>query len=251
MAYARADLPTRSTKAFKMHSTKARFLSSDSTALLWAVVPSVIVVIVMGFILSAPSLISLAVRSNISPDVAWAWFIAVDGTIIVATFSILLLRKRKHFAVRAYPALVLVIFGSLSVWADGVHGNGRDLTAIETFIVGAVAPIALLATTHLLVLILTSPEESLSEVELVRIQKRLERESAPSIPAIAASPRARASIAAAPSQKSVDRDTAVSQILTWHTENGSWPTGSQVGQWLGKSQKTGMRLLVTVRETTS
>jgi len=238
------DLLTRLTKALTMTSTKSRFLTSNSTGLLWAVVPLVVVVIAMAFILSAPSLIQLATASNISPDVAWAWFVIVDGTILVATFSVLLLRKRKSALVRMYPGIILIAFGSLSIWANGVHGNNRPLSDIETFIVGSIAPIALLASTHLLVIILTSADEGLTDTELVKIQKRIDRETQPAPVDVMASrtaPTTRSAPRAA--RAGITRDEARVRAREYFADNNSWPTGAEIAGWLGKSPRTGIRLL--------
>lgn len=238
------DLLTRLTKALTMTSTKSRFLTSNSTGLLWAVVPLVVVVIAMAFILSAPSLIQLATASNISPDVAWAWFVIVDGTILVATFSVLLLRKRKSAPVRMYPGIILIAFGSLSIWANGVHGNDRPLSDIETFIVGSIAPVALLASTHLLVIILTSADEGLTDTELVKIQKRIDRETQPAPVDVMASrtaPTTRSAPRAAGT--GITRDEARVRAREYFADNNSWPTGAEIAGWLGKSPRTGIRLL--------
>jgi hypothetical protein len=232
-------------KAFTMTSTKSRFLTSNSAGLLWAVVPLVVLVIAMAFILSAPSLIQLAVASNISTSVAWAWFVIVDGTILVATFSLLLLRKRDSRMVRSYPGFVLIAFGSLSIWANGVHGNDRVLSDVETFIVGSIAPIALLASTHLLVPILTSPDEGLSDSELVKVQKRIEREAfaasasseVTSVTGAANRPQPRAV------PVGITRAAASKRALTQVSTKGTWPTGAEIATWMGKSPKTGTRLL--------
>tara|TARA_R110002051_G_scaffold314950_2_gene392620 strand:+ start:4609 stop:5256 length:648 start_codon:yes stop_codon:yes gene_type:complete len=206
----------------------------------------------MAFILSAPSLIQLAMASNISPTVAWAWFVIVDGTILVATFSVLLLRKRSSRSVRIYPAIVLVAFGSLSIWANGVHGNNRPLSDVETFIVGSIAPIALLASTHLLVLILTSPDEGLSDAELVKIQKRIDREAqaaqvALTAPAAAQTPPAAKAVTATPAANLLSRDQAAERARKQFEQNNSWPTGAEIATWIGKSPKTGMRLLADLK----
>ena len=140
----------------------------------------------------------------------------------------------------------------MSIWANGVHGNNRPLSDVETFIVGSIAPIALLASTHLLVLILTSPDEGLSDAELVKIQKRIDREAqaaqvALTAPAAAQTPPAAKAVTATPAANLLSRDQAAERARKQFEQNNSWPTGAEIATWIGKSPKTGMRLLADLK----
>ncbi|WIB65326.1 DUF2637 domain-containing protein [Curtobacterium sp. MCBD17_040] len=264
-------------------SVNGRILSANSPVLLWFVAIAVMIVGLISFALSFTALTSLATMARIPALVAWGWPLIVDGTIVVATFGTLVLRTRDSRTTRVYPWLVLIVFGALSIYANGVHATGGHIGTAEAFVVGAVAPFALLASTHLLVIMLTSPEREATDVEL-RAATTPHAGPAPSAPdpeaaadpgqavsltASAAAPepspsRAQQVTATAPPTRvaparpaparpvtppaAADTDAVVARIHEYRKQTGEWPSGGEVGRWLGKSSKTGVRLVNRLRE---
>ncbi len=251
-------------------SVNGRILSANSPILLWLVAIAVMIVGLISFTLSFTALTGLATMARIPASVAWGWPLMVDGTIVVATFGTLVLRTRDRIATRGYPWAVLIVFGALSIYANGVHATGGRIGTTEAFVVGAVAPFALLTSTHLLVLMLTSPEKQTLDRDL---QERTAAASAPSTsaqqptgsPANATPPTIATLSASEPSGSTAaptkqarptkpssnarpKSETQVQRLVLEHySEHGQWPTGSVVGGWLGKSGKTGIRFVNRVR----
>jgi len=246
-------------------TVNGRILSSNSPVLLWLVTIAVMIVGLVSFTLSFTALTQLAAMARIPAEVAWGWPLMVDGTIVVATFGTLVLRTRDRVAARTYPWMVLMIFGAISIYANGVHATGGHIGTSQAFVVGAVAPFALLTSTHLLVLMLTSPEKEASDSDLRREAKKKTATTAPAAPV----PPVRSATSTpsttttappaavvpspvhprpAPSPSAVPDDAVERRILEYRSENGRWPSGGTVGQWLGKSAKTGVRLVNRLRD---
>lgn len=228
-----------------------RVLSGNSVGLLTGVTISVVVVIAVSFAISFTALVELALMARIPPAVAWGWPVVVDGTMVVATFGTVLLASRTSRIVRTYPWLVLLTFGVLSIYANGIHSVGGQITETEAFIVGAVAPLALLASTHLLVVMLHSPLPDVTDEE---IAKQLRRAAAKAEAAAAAAtpPAAPTTPAPAPARASAEgtmsTEQAIDACIAFHAEHGDWPTGPVVGGWVGRTAKTGTRIIAKARE---
>lgn len=160
-----------------MASVNGRFLSSSSQILLYAVAVVVALVALFSFALSFNALAVLAEDSHVPRQIAWAWPVVVDLSIIVGTFASLVLRGRSSRAVRAYPWTILVFFGFVSILGNGYHAltGGAPATPPIAFAVGAVPAIALLASTHLLVVMLTSPAEPVTDEQIAREAKKASR----------------------------------------------------------------------------
>jgi hypothetical protein len=258
-----------------MSSLKSRLLRSDSQPLLLAVTVTVSAIALLSFVLSFNSLTELAIAARIPTTVAWGWGLIVDGTIVVATFGTLLLHDRASKTVKAYPWVILVLFGALSIYANGIHAIASELTDVEAFVVGAVAPVALLTATHLLVIMLTSPVRGATDAELARAEAK----EAAAAAAAAAHEARRAQVVAVdapvaqartqppaapkkPAQRAVtapaatpvpaaQRAEVIARIHAHRAEHGEWPSGGVVGPWLGASAKTGLRLVNSLRDAPS
>lgn len=167
-----------------MASVNGRFLSSSSQILLYAVAVVVALVALFSFALSFNALAVLAEDSHVPRQIAWAWPVVVDLSIIVGTFASLVLRGRSSRAVRVYPWLILVFFGLVSILGNGYHAltGGAPATPPIAFAVGAVPAIALLASTHLLVVMLTSPTEAVTDEQIVRDTKKAARVQPATVP---------------------------------------------------------------------
>lgn len=242
---------TPSTKAITMSSISGRILHSNSKPLLVVVSIVVTAIALVSFAMSAPALVELAIMANIDSSVAWGWFVIVDGTIVVATLGTVVLHSRSSGWTRGYPWFILIVFGALSVYANGVHAIGGQISPATAFIIGAVAPIALLTSTHLLVVMLSSPQEELTDEQLVKLaakDKTRTELATTSIPDAAAAPEGRQRKSTGRGSSSSDREYAAIHIVNFRDVNGGqWPTGAMVGRWIQKSPKTGLRILNEIK----
>lgn len=109
-----------------------------------------------GFVLSFAALRDLAVRVGMPADLAWLWPLLIDGMIVEATLAVVALAQRGSRAVW-YAWFLLAVGAVVSVGSNGVHamltGHGWAGAAAAS-----VPPVVLLATTHLTVLLMASPE---------------------------------------------------------------------------------------------
>jgi hypothetical protein len=96
------------------------------------------------FTLSYDALHQLAVDSRVRPALAWLWPVVIDGTIVVALLPVL---AAKRAATRAgYPWTLAGLFSAASVAFNIAHAPDRPVAQL----VFAMAPVALVLTTHLL-----------------------------------------------------------------------------------------------------
>jgi hypothetical protein len=96
------------------------------------------------FTLSYDALHQLALDSRVRPALAWLWPVVIDGTIVVALLTVL---AAKRAAVRAgYPWTLAGLFSAASVAFNVAHAPDRPVARL----VFAMAPVALVLTTHLL-----------------------------------------------------------------------------------------------------
>lgn len=237
-----------------MRPINGRILQSSSGILLWAVSIVVTGIALVSFVLSFSAQVELAMMARINPDAAWGWPLVVDGTIIVATFGTLILHGRSSWAVRNYGWFILIVFGAISIYANGIHAVGGQISNTEAFIIGAVPAVGLLTSTHLLVMMLKSPLDDIKDSEIARAAERAARAALKAAQAsdVATAPlpspaRPAARLATATSDEGLVR----SRVLAYRESNGDWPSGAEVGRWLGKSYKTGGRFLAKVRDQTA
>jgi Protein of unknown function (DUF2637) len=96
------------------------------------------------FTLSYDALHQLAMDSRVRPALAWLWPVVIDGTIVVALLTVL---AAKRASVRAgYPWALAGLFSLASVAFNIAHAPDRPVAQL----VFAMAPVALVLTTHLL-----------------------------------------------------------------------------------------------------
>jgi hypothetical protein len=96
------------------------------------------------FTLSYDALHQLALDSRVRPALAWLWPVVIDGTIVVALLTVL---AAKRAAARAgYPWALAGLFSLASVAFNIAHAPDRPVAQL----VFAMAPVALVLTTHLL-----------------------------------------------------------------------------------------------------
>jgi hypothetical protein len=104
----------------------------------------VLVLAAAAFTLSYDALHQLALDSRVRPGLAWLWPVVIDGTIVVALLTVL---AAKRAAVRAgYSWALAGLFSAASVAFNIAHAPDRPVAQL----VFAMAPVALVLTTHLL-----------------------------------------------------------------------------------------------------
>jgi Protein of unknown function (DUF2637) len=104
----------------------------------------VLVLAAAAFTLSYDALHHLALDSRVRPGLAWLWPVVIDGTIVVALLTVL---AAKRADIRAgYPWALAGLFSAASVAFNIAHAPDRPVAQL----VFAMAPIALVLTTHLL-----------------------------------------------------------------------------------------------------
>jgi hypothetical protein len=104
----------------------------------------VLVLAAAAFTLSYDAVHHLALDSQVRPGLAWLWPVVIDGTIVVALLTVL---AAKRVDIRAgYPWAPAGLFSAASVAFNIAHAPDRPVAQL----VFAMAPIALVLTTHLL-----------------------------------------------------------------------------------------------------
>ncbi|MEU4839835.1 DUF2637 domain-containing protein [Nocardia testacea] len=105
------------------------------------------------FRLSFSTLEDLARLARMPADDAWLFPLIVDGTILLATFGLLVCARHK--SERRFFLGVLVVGSLVSVAGNSVHAvaAGQPLPGWAAALVAAVAPISLLVDTHGLALL--------------------------------------------------------------------------------------------------
>jgi hypothetical protein len=96
------------------------------------------------FTLSYDALHQLALDSRVRPGLAWMWPVVIDGTIVIALLTVLAAKRAGARAV--YPWALAGLFSLASVAFNVAHAPDRPVARL----VFAVAPVALVLTTHLL-----------------------------------------------------------------------------------------------------
>jgi hypothetical protein len=96
------------------------------------------------FTLSYDALHQLALDSRVRPGLAWLWPVVIDGTIVVALLTVLAANRAARRA--GYPWALAGLFSAASVAFNIAHAPDRPVAQL----VFAMAPIALVLTTHLL-----------------------------------------------------------------------------------------------------
>ncbi|MGY1869837.1 DUF2637 domain-containing protein [Nocardia gipuzkoensis] len=123
----------------------------------WSAVVIIIAVGAAAFRLSFATLKDLAVLAHIPASDAWLFPLIVDGTILLATFGVLVLANAPE---RRFFVTVLIIGSVVSVAGNSLHAvaAGRELPWWASALVAAIAPISLLADTHGLALLIRAAQ---------------------------------------------------------------------------------------------
>jgi hypothetical protein len=104
----------------------------------------VLVLAAAAFTLSYDALHQLALDSRVRPGLAWLWPVVIDGTIVVALLTVLAAKRASRAA--GYPWALAGLFSLASVAFNIAHAPERPVARL----VFAMAPVALVLTTHLL-----------------------------------------------------------------------------------------------------
>jgi hypothetical protein len=104
----------------------------------------VLVLAAVAFTLSYDALHQLALDSRVRPGLAWMWPVVIDGTIVVALLTVL--AAKRAAARTGYPWMLAGLFSAASVAFNVAHAPDRPVARL----VFAMAPVALVLTTHLL-----------------------------------------------------------------------------------------------------
>ena len=104
----------------------------------------VLVLAAAAFSLSYDALHQLALDSRVRPGLAWIWPVVIDGTIVVALLTVL--AAKRAAARTGYPWALTGLFSAASVAFNVAHAPDRPVAQL----VFAMAPVALVLTTHLL-----------------------------------------------------------------------------------------------------
>jgi hypothetical protein len=96
------------------------------------------------FTLSYDALHQLALDSRVRAGLAWLWPVVIDGTIVVALLTVLAAKRAGRGA--SYPWALAGLFSAASVAFNIAHAPDRPVARL----VFAMAPVALVLTTHLL-----------------------------------------------------------------------------------------------------
>jgi hypothetical protein len=104
----------------------------------------VLVLAAAAFTLSYDALHQLALDSRVRPGLAWMWPVVIDGTIVVALLTVLAAKRAN--ARTGYPWALAGLFSAASVAFNIAHAPDHPVAQL----VFAMAPVALVLTTHLL-----------------------------------------------------------------------------------------------------
>lgn len=164
--------------------------------------------------------------------------------------------------------LTFAVLSIVSIGANSTHAlTTADMTVtapIWAALVAATPPATLLATTHLVMMLIPDAKErqrlqnireKQQPVELARpVQPSIEKTStvAPKQGedrVAQAEPVVKPSLALVPDEAGLSEEEVLQKVKTHLREEGVRPTGKQVGEWLGKSVKTGQRFMQKLEQS--
>jgi len=193
----------------------------------------VIVLAGAAFTLSYDALHQLALDSRVRPGLAWLWPVVIDGTIVVALLTVLAAKRGAAWA--GYPWVLAGLFSLASVAFNVAHAPDRPVAQL----VFAMAPVALVLTTHLLM-------QQARWRQLTRGQDEpLAAQQAGPEPA----PPYRSGNDRTPQPARPDQDVQggararVRAAYEAHVQAGRTPTGAGLARAAGVSERYGQRLL--------
>jgi uncharacterized protein DUF2637 len=194
----------------------------------------VLVLAAAAFTLSYDALHQLALDSRVRPALAWLWPVVIDGTIVVALLTVLAAKRAAARA--AYPWALAGLFSLASVAFNIAHAPDRPVARL----VFAMAPVALVLTTHLLMQQVawrrSAPDRS--------AVPSAEREAAPT-PAHPHTPVDHPEHEPAPADRASPAGARARVRAAYQAQlaAGQTPTGAGLARAAGVSERYGQRLL--------
>jgi hypothetical protein len=196
----------------------------------------VLVLAAAAFTLSYDALHQLALDSRVRPGLAWLWPVVIDGTIVVALLTVL---AAKRAATRAgYPWMLAGLFSAASVAFNIAHAPDRPVARL----VFAMAPVALVLTTHLLMQQVSWRQRSSGRPAAPAPQADLEPEQEPAYPHRPGNQPAPDPAGA----EQLGKAGARARVLAAYQAQlaaGQTPTGAGLARVAGVSERYGQRLL--------
>jgi Protein of unknown function (DUF2637) len=204
----------------------------------------VLVLAAAAFTLSYDALHKLALDSRVRPGLAWLWPVVIDGTIVVALLTVL--AAKRAAARTSYPWTLAGLFSAASVAFNIAHAPDRPVARL----VFAMAPVALVLTTHLLM-----------QQASWRPQRPAMAGQVPNLAAsggrVPAAPDTAAAMAghepamvvprAAPAGREPDPEVKARRIYQQHQAAGIRLSGAALARHAGISERHGRRLLAEFR----
>lgn len=135
-----------------------------SSVKMWPGITAGIIIGLIAFVLSFDALRLVFVSCGINPWLSWGGPVCVDGTILLCTWATWGFRK-GHIRGRWYPWAGLVLFSLFSVTGNALHAwlnAGGMLPTWGAPAIMSIPPIALLYSTHLIVIIAGDRQDKLA-----------------------------------------------------------------------------------------
>jgi hypothetical protein len=194
----------------------------------------VLVLAAAAFTLSYDALHQLALDSRVRPALAWLWPVVIDGTIVVALLTVLAAKRAAARA--AYPWVLAGLFSLASVAFNIAHAPDRPVAQL----VFAMAPVALVLTTHLLMQQVGWRRSAPGLPTALVAEQRAEPE-----PARPHTPRDQPALEpASPDQPTPAGARArIREAYEAQIQAGQTPTGAGLARAAGVSERYGQRLL--------
>jgi Protein of unknown function (DUF2637) len=185
------------------------------------------------FTLSYDALHQLALDSRVRPALAWLWPVVIDGTIVVALLTVL---AAKRAAIRAaYPWALAGLFSAASVAFNVAHAPDRPVAQL----VFAMAPVALVLTTHLLMQQAGWRHRTTGPTEPVPVPQAGPQPEQPYRPADHPAQQP----ASADQRAPAGARARVQAAYEAQVQAGQTPTGAGLARVAGVSERYGQRLL--------
>jgi Protein of unknown function (DUF2637) len=192
------------------------------------------------FTLSYDALHQLALDSRVRPGLAWLWPVVIDGTIVVALLTVLAAKRARTGA--GYPWALAGLFSAASVAFNIAHAPERPVARL----VFAMAPVALVLTTHLLMQQVSwrpptsgRPAAAAPQADLAPAQGGGPRPAHPHRPGEQPAPEP----ACAEQPGKVGARARVRAAYQAQVAAGQTPTGAGLARAAGVSERYGQRLL--------
>jgi hypothetical protein len=185
------------------------------------------------FTLSYDALHQLALDSRVRPGLAWLWPMVIDGTIVVALLTVLAAKRARTRA--GYPWALAGLFSAASVAFNIAHAPERPVARL----VFAMAPVALVLTTHLLMQQVGWRRATPSHTEAIPVHQAGQEPAQPHTPGDHPAQRPAAADQGAP----VGARARVRAAYEAQLAAGQTPTGAALARAAGVSERYGQRLL--------